>query len=146
MSRSPRTFSNITAFGLHSITSLNASGNKSRSSNWPSCFPAIENGGQGTPPAKRSILVKLIAEKSFTSLFSTFQLGRLSKSVSQAIFSISTNAKCSKPASSRPMACPPAPAQISIEVNPTFVCLFAHKFSKINQIGASCFGNFAAYC
>ena len=52
---SPFTFSSITALGLHSLTNLNASGNRSRSSIFPSCLPATEKGGQGTPPANRSI-------------------------------------------------------------------------------------------
>ena len=33
---------------------LIASGNKSRSSSCPSCLPATEKGGQGTPPANKS--------------------------------------------------------------------------------------------
>jgi hypothetical protein len=43
--------------------------------------------------------------------------GRLKRSVWQAGASISTRLACSKPACSKPRACPPAPAQISIELN-----------------------------
>ncbi len=59
----PRTFSNITAWGLHSDTKRRASGNKSRSSPLPNCFPALEKGGQGTPPAKSSTPRHFVAEK-----------------------------------------------------------------------------------
>ena len=45
----------MTAEGLISSTSRNASGKRSRSSSAPSCLPAILNGGHGTPPANKSI-------------------------------------------------------------------------------------------
>ncbi len=51
---SPGTFSSSTAFGLASRTIRRAVGKRSRSSSAPCCFPAIENGGHGTPPATRS--------------------------------------------------------------------------------------------
>lgn len=50
----PGTFSSRTARGRISPTNRSASGKRSRSSFSPSCLPAMENGGQGTPPARRS--------------------------------------------------------------------------------------------
>lgn len=47
----------------------------------------------------------------------TFHSGRLARRVLQAWESISTTARCSKPAFSNPRACPPAPVQISTDVN-----------------------------
>ncbi len=53
-SKKPLTFSSITALGSISLINRIASGNKSRSSSFPNCLPAIEKGGQGTPPANKS--------------------------------------------------------------------------------------------
>ena len=41
--------------GRASSTRRSACGNRSRSSSRPSCLPAMENGGQGTPPENRSM-------------------------------------------------------------------------------------------
>ena len=92
----------------------------SLASSAPSCLPAFENGGQGTPPATRSMPRKALASNSDKSPSMTFHLGRFKRNVLQAAASISTKASCSKPERSKPWACPPAPAQSSREfiVNP----------------------------
>jgi len=118
-SRNPLTFSNITARGFTSLISRSASGKRSLSSLLPNCLPATENGGHGTPPASRSTFPRYgMPEKFFTSSHMTFQSGRFRLRVSQYSFSYSTSARCSNPAIERPNACPPAPAQISMLVNP----------------------------
>ena len=103
----------MTAAGFASRTSRIASGKRSRSSSAPSCLPAIENGGQGTPPATRSTPEYFFPFISRTSPSCTSQSGRLRRSVAAACLSISTARACSKPACSSPNDCPPAPAQIS---------------------------------
>lgn len=77
-SKNPRTFSNMTALGLISSISRIASGNKSRSSSFPSCLPATEKGGQGTPPASKSTPLYGCPSKSWTSAQMTFHSGRFS--------------------------------------------------------------------
>ncbi len=113
---SPRTFSSSTARGPISSISRSAWGNRSRSSSEPSCFPAIENGGQGTPPANRSTPANARPSTFATSPSMTFHC-RLQRSVPHASASSSTTASWANPACSRPSAWPPAPAQISSEVS-----------------------------
>lgn len=88
----PRTFSSITAWGRHSSTNLRASGKRSRSSSAPSCLPTLEKGGHGTPPATKSTPLKGFPLNCLRSPSTTFQLGRLSLSVSHAAGSSSTRA------------------------------------------------------
>jgi len=94
----------------------------------------MEKGGHGTPPANKSTFLYFSAEKSLMSLFIIFQFGRFKRRVSHAIASISTKARCSKPACSNPTACPPAPAHIIflLKYIPFFV--FAHKRSIFNGL------------
>ena len=113
------------ASGSHSLINRSAWGNKSRSSCSPSCLPAMENGGQGTPPDSKSTCpTNFFALNSLRSFSITFQSGRFCRMVWQAKGSISTKAICAKPASSNPSACPPAPAHISKEVKLCFVAFF----------------------
>lgn len=119
---SPRTFSNMTAFGLAVRTNWSARGKRSRSSSGPSCLPATENGGHGTPPARRSRSSEYgLMSKSRTSPSMTFHSGRLARRVAAAWWSSSTAARIAKPARSSPSACPPAPAQISTEDRGVFI-------------------------
>ena len=83
LSRKPLTFSNITALGFISLINLSASGNKSLSSSFPNCFPAIENGGHGTPPANRSTPSYGFPLKFLTSAHITFHSGRFCFNVLQ---------------------------------------------------------------
>ena len=97
-----------------------AQANRSRSSVAPSCLPAMVNGGHGTPPASRSIPAYAAGSQVSglaTSPWATFQYGRLCRSVAHAFGSSSTASSCSKPASSSPRDCPPAPAHISTQVS-----------------------------
>lgn len=95
---------------------LMAVGKRSRSSASPSCLPALENGGQGTPPATRSIPFRCETSCVFRSPSTTFQPGRLRRNVEQAALSTSTSSTWPNPAVSRPRACPPPPEQISSDV------------------------------
>src|SRR5580704_7732660 len=117
----PRTFSIRTALGVSVRMAFTISGNMLRSSSCPLCFPPIENGWHGTPPASRSTgpLIKLksnpLTSHSCTGhacMDSTF-LAWFSLSVLQAERSRSTTAECSKPALATPSARPPAPLKSS---------------------------------
>ena len=99
-----------TARGPISSTRRSAWGNRSRSSSWPSCLPAMENGGHGTPPENRSMPAYPRPSTLWTSSSMTFHSEpRFRRSVSQASGSSSTAASWRNPACSSPSDCPPAP-------------------------------------
>ena len=80
----PATFSSNTPLGSRCSTRRNAAGKRSRSSSLPSCFPATEKGGQGTPPATRSTPRNPCGSSVRTSASKTGQAGRFFRSVAQA--------------------------------------------------------------
>lgn len=114
----------MTALGRARVTISIAFGKRSRSSSAPSCLPATENGGQGTPPATRSTPSNSAPSTSWRSRSWTFQRSfsgtpprsLLARRVAQAHLSFSIAARWENPACSKPRACPPAPAQSSSEV------------------------------
>ena len=91
-----------------------ATGKRLRSSLCPSCLPAYEKGGHGSPPETMSTPLKAEASvRVVRSCSSTFQAGRLRRKVAQACGSISIRPLCSMPACSSPRDWPPAPAHNS---------------------------------
>ena len=80
----PRTFSIRIALGRSFSLMRSIAGNISRSSPAPNCFPAIENGGQGSPPESKATSRQYDGSKRSMSAWITFQYGRLRRRVAQA--------------------------------------------------------------
>ena len=96
----PRTFSSMIALGrMTGICSI-AQAKRSRSSEVPSCLPAAENGGHGTPPARSDTPAKSSGRHTAGSATSPTITGtpRFCLSVKAAVASSSTATVCSKPA------------------------------------------------
>ena len=95
---------NMTALGFVSLINRIASGKRSLSSSFPNCFPAMENGGQGTPPASKSTPLYGFPLKFLTSLQITFHSGLFNFNTLQYSSSYSTSATCTNPANASPSA------------------------------------------